>query len=132
MMQPQVVIQPQVVVRPATATAFVVPAVGWLRLHIQNAHLEINRGGPLDKMDPFVYIKVGNRQEWRSQVCINGGKNPQWHHQHMDIPVKKLKKLGKNVHIEVRDQDPLKSEPLGHTNITLGLFAKNGPREERI
>jgi len=40
---------------------FIIPTVGFLRLHIQSAHLEINRGGPFDKMDPFVYIKVGNR-----------------------------------------------------------------------
>jgi len=94
--------------------------------------LEINRGGPFDKMDPFVWIKVGKGQEWRSQVCINGGKNPSWTLQHMDIPVKKLKKLTKNVRIEVRDKDFLKSEPLGHADITLGLFVNNGPREERI
>jgi len=95
--------------------------------------LEVNRGGPFNKQDPFVFIKVGNRQEWRSNVCINGGKNPVWNHQHMDIPVKKLKKLGKNVHIEVRDQDPLKSEPLGHANVTLGLFVgPNGAKEEWV
>jgi hypothetical protein len=103
-----------------------------MRLTVHSAHLEINRGGPLDKMDPFVWIKVGNRQEWRSNVCVNGGKNPQWVMQHMEIPVKKLRKLAKNVHIEVRDQNLLGSEPLGHANITLGLFASRGPVEERV
>jgi hypothetical protein len=49
----------------------------------------------------------------------------------MDIPVKKLSKLQKIVHIEVRDQDPMRSEPLGHANITLAQFAC-GPKEERI
>jgi hypothetical protein len=85
------------------AMGFVMPTQGFLRLHVQNAHLDVNRGGPFNKQDPFVYIKVGNRQEWRSNVCINGGKNPQWHMQNMEIPVKKLKKLTKNVRIEIRD-----------------------------
>lgn len=113
-------------------TAFVIPTTGWLRLHFISAHLDINRGGPLNKMDPFVWVKVGKAQEWRSNVCVNGGKNPQWHHQHMDIPVKKLSKLEKNVHIEIRDQNLLQSEPLGHANITLGMFASRGPIQERV
>ena len=114
-----------------SAGGFVIPTMGWLRLHIQNAHLEVNRGGFFNKQDPFVFIRVGQRQEWRSAVCINGGKNPSWVGQHMDIPVKKLSKLQKIVHIEVRDQDPMRSEPLGHANITLAQFAC-GPKEERI
>ncbi len=66
-------------------------------------------------------------------MCVNGGKNPQWVMQHMDIPVKKLRKLGKNVHIEVRDKDLLTSEPLGHANVTLGVFVGPfGAKEEHI
>jgi len=71
----------------------------------------------LDKMDPFVFIRVGNNQEWRSAVCHNGGKNPQWSMQHMEIPVKKLNKLNKNVLIKIRDQNMLKSEELGHATV---------------
>jgi hypothetical protein len=50
----------------------------------------------------------------------------------MDIPVKKLRKLQKNVHIEIRDKDMIGSEPLGHANVTLGMFASAGPREEWV
>lgn len=50
----------------------------------------------------------------------------------MDIPVKKLGKLDKTVHIEIRDQNLLQSEPLGHANVTLGLFASRGPVTERV
>lgn len=50
----------------------------------------------------------------------------------MEIPVKKLKKLDKNVHIEVRDHKMLHSDPLGHANVTLGLFAARGPCENRV
>jgi len=38
---------------------------GHLRLHLLSAHLERNLGGPFNKMDPFVWIRVGG-QEWRS------------------------------------------------------------------
>jgi hypothetical protein len=40
-------------------------------------------------------------------VCHNGGKNPNFHGEFMDIPVKKLGKLDKTVHIEIRDQNLL-------------------------
>jgi hypothetical protein len=45
---------------------------------------------------------------------VNGGKNPHWQMQVMDIPVMKLRKLEKIVTIEVRDKDILHSEPIGH------------------
>ncbi len=41
---------------------------GHLKLHLKSAHLERNLGGPLNKMDPFVIIRIG-QQEWRSAVC---------------------------------------------------------------
>ena len=50
----------------------------------------------------------------------------------MEIPVKKLNKLTKNVRIEVCDQNFLGSEPLGHANVTLGLFCARGPCENRV
>jgi hypothetical protein len=124
-MQPQVA----VVQQPA---GFIIPKTGWLRLVFESAHLEVNRGSMMNKQDPFVWVRVGKGQEWRSNTCVNGGKNPQWHNQHMDIPVKKLGKLDKNVHIEIRDQNLLNSEPLGHANVTLGLFASRGPVHERV
>ena len=48
-----------------------------IRLILQKAHLEFNFGNVFDKMDPFVYIRIG-QQEWRSAVCVDGGKNPHW------------------------------------------------------
>ena len=74
-----------------------------MRLTFESAHLDVQRGGPMNKMDPFIFVRVGRQQEWRSSVCVNGGKNPQWMGQHMEIPVKKLNKLDKTVHIEIRD-----------------------------
>jgi len=57
---------------------------GFIKLHLIEAHLERNLGSLLNKMDPFVFIKVGH-QEWRSAVCENGGKNPRWTLQFMQI-----------------------------------------------
>ena len=85
----------------------------------------------MNKMDPLAICKVGARQEWRSTVNQNGAKNPEWKFQHMDIPVKKLNKLNKTVHIEVRDAKRM-NQPLGHANVTLGVFASRGPIEEKI
>jgi len=110
----------------------VIPRTGYLRLTVESAHLNVNLGGPLNKMDPFVFIQVGKQQQWRSSVCVNGGKNPVWQFQHMEIPVKKLSKLEKVVRIEVRDQNLLGSEPIAHANVTLGMFASRGPVHERI
>jgi len=50
----------------------------------------------------------------------------------MEIPVKKLNKLNKTVHIEIRDQNMLQSEPLGHASVTLAVFASRGPVQERV
>lgn len=50
----------------------------------------------------------------------------------MEIPVKKLNKLNKTVHIEIRDQNMLQSEPLGHASVTLAVFASRGPIQERV
>jgi hypothetical protein len=111
---------------------FVIPSQGYLRLVFESAHLEVNRGGLLNKQDPVIWVTVGRQQSWKSQVCVNGGKNPQWHNQHMEIPIKKLNKLDKTVHIEIRDQNFLNSEPLAHANVTLGVFASRGPVHERV
>lgn len=52
--------------------------------------------------------------------------------QHMDIPIKKLRKLDKLVTIEVRDKDILHSDPIGHAAVPLAFFASRGPVEEWI
>ena len=109
-----------------------IPTQGFLRLHIQNAHLEVNRGTLLNKQDPVVLIKVGGHQEWRSAVCVDGGKNPVWQNQFMEIPVKKLKKLDKEVDIKIFDQNLFGKEPLGHAKVTLGLFAARVPSQNRV
>jgi hypothetical protein len=76
---------------------------GHINLHLKSAHLEHNLGGPLNKMNPFVTIRVG-QQEWRSEVCHHGAKNPSWALQFMKI---ETNMFTHNMHIEVRDKHPL-------------------------
>lgn len=101
---------------------------GHLRLHLLSAHLERNLGGPLNKMDPFVWIRVGG-QEWRSQVCVNGGKNPHWTLQFMQV---ETNLFTHQMHIQVCDKDPLKAPLIGEAHVPLSVFTQSGPREEWI
>ena len=71
MPRPMIVEQPMIV-NPGVAR------MGLLKLHVVEAHLSHNTNpGLFERMDPFVIIKV-NMQEWRSAVCMGGGKNPRW------------------------------------------------------
>lgn len=54
-------------------------------------------------MSPFVIIRVNGR-EWRSAICINGGRHPRWEFQFFDFEVANLEH---EILIEVRDRDPL-------------------------
>ena len=77
--------QPQVVV--VNQPGAVVWNSGFVKIHLKSAHLEHNTGGMFKggKMDPYVEMQVG-MERWCSNVCENGGKNPHWQFQHMNIP----------------------------------------------
>ena len=95
---------------------------GHLKLHVVAAHISHDtEPGRADKMDPFVHLQVGSFQDWRSEVCINGDRNPKWEHQHMEIDVKHLKQ---ELTIEVRDKDILGSEPIGTAVVSISFFAR--------
>jgi|LauGreDrversion4_2_1035121.scaffolds.fasta_scaffold2210298_1 hypothetical protein len=77
-------------------------------------------------MSPFVIIKVNGR-EWRSAVCFEGGKRPHWTLQFMDIEVLNMEH---EIYIEVRDNDPYRTEMLGHVTTRINFFAVPGGRKE--
>ena len=77
-------------------------------------------------MSPFVIIKVNGR-EWRSAVCFEGGKRPHWTLQFMDIEVINMEH---EIYIEVRDNDPFRTEMLGHVTTRINFFAVPGGRKE--
>lgn len=77
-------------------------------------------------MNPVVLIKV-NGIEWRSEVCVSGGRNPRWEFQHMDLEVANMEH---EMYIEVRDRDPFTSQMIGHVRTKVGFFAVPGGRAE--
>jgi hypothetical protein len=101
---------------------------GLLKLHIVEAHLQFSDAGFLQRMSPFVFIRV-NMQEWRSAVCIDGGRNPRWRMQFMEIPV--LDVLHE-VYIEVRDEKMLATEMIGCSRVKLNMFCIPGGMTEWI
>jgi hypothetical protein len=98
---------------------------GFLKLHLVEAHLT-HQDQMFERMNPVVIIKV-NGLEWRSAVCVSGGRNPRWEFQHMDIEVRNMEH---EIYIEVRDRDPLRSEMIGHVTTRVNFFAVPGGRAE--
>lgn len=100
---------------------------GILKMHAHNAHLEFSDGDFLERMSPFVTIRIHD-QEWRSDVCEGGGRNPEWgafnrmEHIVMDP--------AREVHIEVRDRDMIGTEMIGHAIVNLNFFLR--PMEGHI
>jgi len=122
---------PQVVVQQPMQATVIDWSRGHLRIHPVECHLNHNTGGILDKMDPFIYMRVGQLQEWRSSVCVNGGRNPRWGiHEHMQVECGRMQH---KLHIEVRDKDVFGSEPIGHAEVNLDFFKRpNGHFNEAI
>ena len=73
-------VQPVVQERVVTETVVVNAGgvrQGLLKLHAVNAHLDYHEGPPLERMNPIVKVQIG-MQEWHSDVCQGGGRNPSW------------------------------------------------------
>lgn len=51
--------------------------LGKLKLHLKEAKLEHNDGSFLDRMSPFVTVRINNREE-RSVIIEGGGRHPVW------------------------------------------------------
>jgi len=94
---------------------------GVLKMHAVTAHLDYHEGPMLERMSPFVKIQVG-MQEWRSDVCMNGGRNPSWG------PLNRMEHIVmdpmQEVFIEVRDKDMIGSEFIGQARVPLNFFLK--------
>lgn len=99
--------------------------LGFLKLHLVEAHLT-HQDQLFERMNPVVIIKV-NGIEWRSEVCVSGGRNPRWEFQHMDLEVANMEH---EMYIEVRDRDPFTSQMIGHVRTKVGFFAVPGGRAE--
>ena len=63
-------------------------------------------------------------------MCFDGGKNPRWMLQFMEVPIFSL---AEEVLIEVRDKDAMiGSEPIGRARVRLDFFAVGSGRQEWI
>ena len=101
--------------------------VGHLKLHLKAAHLKHHAGPPLERMSPFVIIRVGEF-EWRSPVKEQGGHQLHWDFAHMDMEVFDQ---FKPMRIEVLDHAGLfNNEPIGHCEVPTNFFCRVGGCEE--
>lgn len=94
---------------------------GIVKMHAMTSHLNYSDDGMLERMSPFVTVRINN-QEWRSDVCHNGGRNPEWG------AINRMEHVVMNpmheVHIEVRDKDMIGSDMIGHAMVPLQFFLK--------
>ena len=124
--RPVIMSPPVFVQQPAIQMQMTGPVMlGNLKLHLKEAHLT-HVDQIFERMSPFVIIKINGR-EWRSAVCEFGGRKPHWTLQFMDIEVMNMEH---EILIEVRDRDPMMTEPIGHVTTRVNFFAVPGGRAE--
>jgi hypothetical protein len=128
--------QPEVVVvTPPPAPVVVAPPaprvniLGRLKLHLKEAKLQHHDGPMLERMSPFVAIKMNGREEGRSAIIEGGGRHPKWTLQFFEFEVLEM---GHEIHIEVRDKNMIGSEMIGHARVPVSFFAKPGGMAEWI
>jgi len=51
--------------------------LGKLKLHLKQANLQHNDAGFLERMSPFVTVRINGREE-RSMIIEGGGRSPSW------------------------------------------------------
>lgn len=115
-------------VPPAPAMMAPVALLGKLKLHLKEANLQHNDAGFLERMSPFVTVRINNREE-RSAVIERGGRHPVWTLQFFEFEVIDM---NHEVHIEVRDRDMIGSEMIGHAKVPMHFFARPGGASEWI
>ena len=98
---------------------------GTLKLHILEARLTRDTED-FGKMDPYCVINT-RMQRFRTHTIDDVGKNPVWSNEVFDIDVKYI---GDDMHIEVFDEDPCKSDLIGEANVKLSAMCINGGLDE--
>lgn len=94
--------------------------LGKLKLHLHEANLQHNDGGFLDRMSPFVIVKINGREE-RSVIIEGGGKHPVWTLQFFEFEVIDMNHI---IEIIVKDRNMQGNEMIGHAEVPMGFLAK--------
>ena len=102
--------------------------LGKLKLHLKEANLKHNDAGFLERMSPFVIVRINGREE-RSQIIEGGGRHPVWTFQFFDFEVLDMNHM---IDIEVKDKDMVGSEMIGHAQVPMSFLAKVGGAVEWI
>ncbi len=98
---------------------------GILKIHLQEAHLTHDVQA-IGKMDPYVKFTC-REQEFKSTICKNGGKNPKWSHDTIEIQVHYL---GDDLHFHVWDDEVGRDESIGQGSCKLSSLAIHGGFDE--
>lgn len=100
--------------------------LGKLKLHLKEANLQHNDAGFLERMNPFVTVKVVNREE-RSQIIVGGGRHPVWMMQMFEWEVIDMNHM---IEITVLDRDQIGAEHVGRCQVPMSRFARVGGAQE--
>ena len=90
---------------------------GTLRFSVAQAEL-IRDTEMMGKMDPFVEVRVAG-QEYKSEVCKNGGKKPEWSDS-FEIRVMNLE--SDQIEITINDQDMFSVDHVGSVTYQVSSF----------
>ena len=112
--QVAVVAAPQVVVLEQPRAPMIVGGVlGKIHIKVMEAHLQVQDGSPIDRMSPFVIMRINGAEERRTEICEYGGRNPRWSMMPQQEMKWELFNLDHELLIEVRDKDMIGSAFLG-------------------
>lgn len=116
--------QPMGMVQPIVEVAPVLGLRGMLKMHLHKAILEFHAGPPLERMSPFVEIRIGNF-EWKSVHKEHAGRNPDWGIlAKFDFEVLNPDAM---MHIDVKDHMGLaNNESVGHAEVPVHSFCRPG------
>ena len=94
-----------------------------------------NRGGLFDEQDPFVTIKINNKQSKRSRTVDDGGINPNFNNEQIIMKCTE-QSFQHDVEVQVRDDDLIGSDLIGKCTFSLLPYltnsVKNRNRRKKI
>lgn len=84
--------------------------LGRVKIHVMEAHLKVHDGSPIERMSPYVILRINGANEHRTEICEYGGRNPRWLMQFFEWEVLDL---NHELFVEVRDKEMFGSAYLG-------------------